>query len=166
MIGFIISQAAEDVNLESGRETSKDVSISPLPSSNSPHLSCNNLPPQSGLSEPSQDATVSASPRGGAIPQLYKSGKKTENNKSGSKLPPPQGSMAKPCLGAQRSEAERGLRQTQKQPVFPPAALIAMKRRKGIRLRLFSKDVSQAGTYFYLFVIIIRFYSFRVNTFS
>ena len=52
------------------------------------------------------------------------------------------------------------------QPVFPPAALIAMKRRKKLRLRLSQKDVSQAGAHCNLFVIIIRFYSFRVNTFS
>lgn len=44
---------------------------------------------------------------GGAMPQFYEPGKKTENYKPDSPWPSPLGSMAKPCLGAEPSEAGR-----------------------------------------------------------
>ena len=43
----------------------------------------------------------------GAMPQFYEPGKKTENYKPDSPWPSPLGSMAKPCLGAEPSEAGR-----------------------------------------------------------
>ena len=44
---------------------------------------------------------------GGAMPQFYEPGKKTENYKPDFPSPSPLGSMAKPCLGAEPSEAGR-----------------------------------------------------------